>query len=68
MMASPQEHPRNSAGESDAEDIPTNDIQPYQFEPEWAADEVEEVDQREDDRELEFVYVEDELRRENLEW
>ena len=68
MMASPQEHPHNSERESDTEDIPTNNIQPCQFEPEWAADEVEEVDQREDDREQEFVYGEDEPRCENLEW
>ncbi|XP_046845063.1 uncharacterized protein LOC124438915 [Xenia sp. Carnegie-2017] len=50
------------------EDNPANNILPYQFEPEWPADEHEEAHQFEDNEDQEFVYIEDESRRDNLEW
>ncbi|XP_046862499.1 uncharacterized protein LOC124455928 isoform X2 [Xenia sp. Carnegie-2017] len=62
------EEPRpNSPIDSEMEDNPTNNIRPYQFEPEWPADEHEEAHQFEDN-EQEFLYIDDESRRDNLEW
>ncbi|XP_046863461.1 P2X purinoceptor 7-like [Xenia sp. Carnegie-2017] len=63
------EEPRpNSPIDSEMEDNPTNNIRPYQFEPEWPADEHEEAHQFEDNEEQEFLYIDDESRRDNLEW
>ncbi|XP_046864294.1 uncharacterized protein LOC124458292 [Xenia sp. Carnegie-2017] len=49
------------------EDNPANNIRPYQFELEWPADEHKEAHQFEDNEEQEFLYIDDEPLRDNLE-